>query len=42
MKQFIYRFLADEERAANFVIWGCAALGAFCFLASLVAMAVLR
>ena len=42
MKQAIYRFLEDEERAGSYLIWGCAAMGAVCFAAALLAMAVLK
>lgn len=42
MKLALHRFLENEERAASTLIWGCAAVGAVCFVAALAAMGLLK
>jgi hypothetical protein len=42
MLRGIRHLLRDEERAANVLIWGSGAVVAVCFVAALLARAVLR
>jgi hypothetical protein len=42
ISQALHRFFPDEERASNIIVWGCGAVAALCFVASLVAMGVLK
>lgn len=42
MREAVHRFPENEEPAASILIWSCAVVDDVCFLASLLAMMVLK